>query len=269
MNDAGVFLQTDPIWLAIRAEAEVDARREPLLASFLHASILNHTTLEQALSLSLAHKLGSDTLPAISLREVVDEALLNDASIGAAIRNDLAAVRERDPACDSYLAPLLYFKGFHALEAWRVAHWLWEHDREALAMYLQSRISEVLAVDIHPGATVGTGILMDHATGIVIGETAVIGDNVSMLHGVTLGGTGKDTGDRHPTIGSGVLIGASATVLGPVHIGADAKIAAGSVVLSDVQTGCTVAGVPAVPVAGPCVEQDSPAFEMDHNITES
>jgi len=154
MNDAGVFLHTDSIWMAIRSEAEVHAKREPLLASFLHASVLNHTTLEQALSLNLAHKLGSDTLPAISLREVVDEALSSDPAIGNAIRADLAAVRDRDPACDNYLSPLLYFKGFNALEAWRVAHWLWEHDREALALYLQSRISEVLAVDIHPGATV-------------------------------------------------------------------------------------------------------------------
>lgn len=269
MNDSGINIQADPIWNEIRIEAEADASREPLLASFLHASVLNHSTLEQALSLSLAHKLGSNTLPAISLREVIDEALRSDPKIGTAIRADLAAVRERDPACHRYITPLLYYKGFNALESWRIAHWLWQHEREALALYLQSRISEVLQVDIHPGATIGNGLMMDHATGVVIGETAVIDENVSMLHGVTLGGTGKHTGDRHPRISSGVLIGASATVLGPVCVGEDAKIAAGSVVLDDVAPGCTVAGVPAVPVAGPCVDQSSPSFDMDHQLSDS
>jgi serine O-acetyltransferase len=253
----------DPIWIEIRRETLTEVEREPLLASFLHAVILKHDTLEQALSLHLAHKLGTPTLSEIFLREIIDEALSAEPSIGFAIRADLRAVRERDPACDRYSLPLLYFKGFHALQTYRVAHYLWQVNRRELALFLQNRVSEVFAVDIHPAARIGSGILIDHATGLVIGETAVVGDNVSMLHEVTLGGTGKESGDRHPKVRSGVLIGAGAKILGNVEIGEGAKIGAGSVVLNDVPPHCTVAGVPAEPV-GPCSGQ--PALDMDHRL---
>jgi len=257
---------TDTIWTTIREEAEADARSEPLLASFLHASILKHQSLERAVSLNLAQSLSSETLPAIHLREVIDDALISNPGIVNALRADLAAVRDRDPACDKLTIPLLYYKGFLAVQCHRISHWLWQSDRRALALFLQSQISQTFDVDIHPAATIGEGIMIDHATGVVIGETTVIGNDVSMLHGVTLGGTGKSTGIRHPRIGNGVLIGASATVLGHVAIGDRAKIAAGSVVLKDVVPGCTVAGVPAVPVAGECV--NAPALEMDHQLHE-
>lgn len=258
-------VRADPIWTQIRAEAAADAELEPLLASFLHATILNHDTLEGALSMQLADKLGSTTLPPIMLREIIELAFANDPRIGQSVRADLNAVSDRDPACDQLSMPLLYFKGFHAIQAYRVANWLWRNDRRPLALFLQNRMNTVFAFDAHPAARIGQGIMVDHATGVVIGETAVIGDNVSMLHGVTLGGTGKTTGDRHPKIGNGVLIGAAATVLGNVRIGENAKIGAGSVVLKDVPDGCTVAGVPAVPIGGPCFES-RPALEMDHHI---
>jgi len=272
MNKAHEFRQPEPpaavdsLWLRIREEAELDARTEPLLASYLHASILKHQSLERAVSLNLAQRLASETLPAIHLREVIDEALRNSPAIVNALRADLAAVRDRDPACDKLTTPLLYYKGFQAVQSHRVGHWLWKSDRQALALFLQSQISQTFDVDIHPAASIGEGLMIDHATGVVIGETAVIGNDVSMLHGVTLGGTGKSVGERHPKIGNGVLIGASATVLGNVEIGDRAKIAAGSVVLKDVVAGCTVAGVPAVPVAGTCVE--APSLEMDHQLHE-
>ncbi len=255
----------DSIWETIRAEVTEDTKKEPMLASFLYAVVLNHKSLEDALSFHLASKLGSGTLPEATFRDLIDEAFANDASIGEALRADIVAVRTRDPACRTYSAPLLYFKGFHAVQAHRAAHYYWQHDREPLALFMQSRISEVFSVDIHPAARVGRGILMDHASGIVIGETAAIGDNVSMLHHVTLGGTGKATGDRHPKIGNGVLISVGASILGNVHVGEGAKIAAHAVVLSDVPPHSTFAGVPARMVGRPAAEQ--PALEMDHRIT--
>lgn len=268
MNHAHEFQDThnDLLWQTIRKEAESDAQTEPLLASFLHANLLKHPSLEQALSLNLAQRLSSETLPAIHLREVIDEVLNSNPEIGVALRADLAAVRDRDPACKKLTTPLLYYKGFHAVQSHRISHWLWQNERSALALFLQSQISMTFGVDIHPAATLGQGLMIDHATGVVMGETTRIGNNVSMLHGVTLGGTGKVTGDRHPNIGDGVLIGASATVLGNVTIGERAKIAAGSVVLKDVPAGCTVAGVPAVPVGGTCIE--APSLEMDHQLHE-
>jgi len=257
--------QTDgQIWQTIRQEAEEEVRSEPLLASSMHAAILKHDTLEQALSFNLATKLGCQTLPAILLRELFDEALQEDPQIRSAIRADLWAVRERDPACHRFLTPLLYFKGYNAVQSYRVGHWLWQHKRRSLALFLQSRVSEALAVDIHPAAKIGIGIMVDHATGLVIGETAIVGDNVSMLHAVTLGGTGKQSGQRHPTVGSGVLIGAGAKVLGDVHIGKGAKIGSGSVVLNDIPAHCTATGVPAKVVGKPCVAQ--PALDMDHHL---
>ena len=258
--------RVDPIWDAIRQEVEQKIQLEPLLASFLQAAVLAHGTLEQSLSLHLAHKLGAPPLTEVFLRDVIDDSMAADASIGASIRADLQAFRERDPACARYSVPLLYFKGFHALEAHRIGHFLWHQGRSELALYLQSRVSEVFAVDIHPAAEIGSGILLDHATGLVIGETAVVEDHVSLLHEVTLGGTGKETGDRHPKVRSGVLIGAGAKILGNVEIGEGAKVAAGSMVLNDVPAHCTVAGVPAQPV-GECKESQ-PALEMNQGLGE-
>jgi serine O-acetyltransferase len=254
----------DPIWQRIRAEAAEDAAREPVLASFLHAVVLNHRRLEDALSFLLASKLGSANVSALTLRDLIDETFAAAPALGVAIRADLEAVVTRDPACRGYSVPLLYFKGFHAIQAYRVAHHCWTTARQALALYLQSRISEAFAVDIHPGARIGKGILFDHATSIVIGETSVIEDDFSMLHEVTLGGTGKAGGDRHPKIGRGVLIGAGAKVLGNVQIGEGAKIGAGSVVLTDVPPHTTVAGVPAKPVGYPA--HALPALEMDQGL---
>lgn len=254
----------DPLWQSIREEVEAAAAREPVLASFLHATILNHKTLEDALAFQLAAKLESPVLPAMLIRELIAESMDADRNIGRAMRADIRAVRERDPAAKTYSEPFLYFKGFHALQAYRVAHWLWREGRSSLALYLQSRTSEVFGVDFHPAAVIGKGILIDHATSVVVGETAVIEDNVSLLHEVTLGGTGKDTGDRHPKVRRGVLLGAGAKLLGNVEIGEGAKVGAGSVVLEDVPPHCTVVGVPAV-VVGDCCD-DEPALQMDHRI---
>ena len=251
----------DQIWKTVYDEAQAEAGREPMLASFLHETIMNHTCFEDALSYQLAGKLGSPTIGAMSIREVIQEAQSSDPVVNRAARADIQAVRERDPACKSFFIPFLYFKGFHALQSYRIAHWLWQEGRKALALYLQSRISEIFAVDVHPAAQIGQGILIDHATGLVIGETAVVEDNVSMLHGVTLGGTGKKTGDRHPKIGRGVLIGAGSIILGNVEVGEGAMIGAGSVVLHPVPPHCTAAGVPAKIVGRTKVAQ--PALEMD------
>ena len=252
------------IWSRIREEVQRDAAREPMLASFLNTVVLSHPRLEDALSFILAQKLGSPTVSALTLRDLVDAALRADPAIVTAVRADLQAVVSRDPACRGYSVPLLYFKGFHALQAYRVAHHYWTTDRMALALYLQSRISEVFAVDIHPGARIGKGILFDHATSVVIGETAVVEDDFSMLHEVTLGGTGKAGGDRHPKIRRGVMIGAGAKVLGNIVIGEGAKIGAGSVVLHDVPPHCTVAGVPARQIGYPA--HALPALEMDQSL---
>ncbi len=260
--------QSDPIWTQIRKEVKKQAEQEPLLASFLHTTVLKHKSLEDTLSLHLAHKLDNATLPGILLREIIDEALSTDPAIGKAIRSDLTAFCERDPACDRYSLPLLYLKGFMGLQTYRIAHWLWQQNRTELALYLQGRVSEVFGIDIHPAARIGRGIMIDHGTSVVIGETAVVADNVSMLHEVTLGGTGKDTGDRHPKVMCGVLLGAGAKVLGNVTIGEGAMIGAGSVVLTDVPAHRTYAGIPAKPV-GDALDADDgnlPAFDMDHSL---
>ena len=251
----------DEVWNRIRTEVTADAQSEPALTSFLHTNVLAHDRLEDALSFILAHKLGSETITALSVRELISRAFQDDRGIGVAVREDLRAVLSRDPACRGYSVPLLFFKGFQAIQAYRVAHYYWNHDRPVLALYLQSRISEVFAVDIHPGARIGKGIMFDHATSVVIGETAVIGDDFSMLHEVTLGGTGKVGGDRHPKIGKGVMIGAGAKVLGNILVGEGARIGAGSVVLEDVPPFTTVAGIPARPVRYP--GHALPALEDD------
>jgi serine O-acetyltransferase len=261
-----VFEASGGVWSQLRVEAMQAAAEEPLLASYLHASILHHDKIEDALSYHLAQKLGHGDLPALQLREVIREAYTSDPSLAAAAARDMRVVRERDPACRTYLQPFLFFKGYGGLQAYRIAHWLWTQERHILAYHLQSRISELFAVDIHPNAKIGAGVFIDHAHGIVIGETAVVDDDVSMLHSVTLGGTGKVGGDRHPKIKRGVMIGAGAKVLGNITVGEDARIAAGSVVLSDVAARCTVAGVPAKPVGGPCCEGTKPAEVMDQRI---
>ena len=254
----------DSIWESVRREAMRDSECEPMLAGFLHQTVLKHRSFEDALSFHLAGKLESPTIPAASFMALISEAIHSDPRIGEAFRADIQAVRDRDPACRGYCQPFLYFKGFHALQSYRVAHWLWKKGREGLDLYLQSSIAEVFSVDIHPAARVGCGILMDHATGIVIGETAEVEDNVSILHEVTLGGTGKEEGDRHPKIRAGVLISTGAKILGNVEVGEGAKVGAGSVVLEDVPPHSTVAGVPAKVVGHPRVPK--PSLEMDHSL---
>jgi serine O-acetyltransferase len=254
----------DPVWSRIREAAQAAAAAEPVLAGTLHATILSQSRFEGALSYHLARLVGTTEVPAALIRQTFDEALNSDRTIGLAARADIMAVAERDPACTSHLDPLLWFKGYHALQTYRVGHWLWKQGRQALAHYLQSRASALFGLDIHPAAVIGKGIFLDHGTGIVIGETAVVEDGVSMLHGVTLGGTGKERGDRHPKVRRGVLLGAGAKVLGNIEIGACAKIAAGSVVLEAVPAGCTAAGVPARIIG--CVDVPEPALEMDQRI---
>ncbi len=250
----------DPAWDRIVDEAKSSLIREPLLSSLVHSSILHHRSLEQALSYRVAHKLSTVEMPEQMLREISDEAM-QDGEISSCARADLVAVTERDPACNRFIQPLLFFKGFQAIQAYRVGHWLWRAGRKDMAYYFQSRISEVFSLDIHPAALIGRGIMIDHAHSIVIGETAVVGNNVSMLHSVTLGGTGKQDDDRHPKIGDGVLIGAGAKILGNIKVGHCSRIAAGSVVLHDIPPCKTVAGVPAkiVGTAG-C---DQPSVSMD------
>lgn len=253
----------DEIWEQIRAEAAEDAAAEPAMAGYLHTCVLRHDNLEHALSHVLASKLGSAAVSELTLCDLIADAFGNP-EIGVAVRADLRAVVTRDPACRGYSAPLLHFKGFHAIQAYRVAHEYWTRGREPLALYLQSRISEVFAVDIHPAARLGKGMMFDHATSVVIGATAVVDDDFSMLHEVTLGGTGKQGGDRHPKIRRGVMIGAGAKVLGNIVVGEGAKIGAGSVVLEDVPAHTTVAGVPARPISFP--EHSFPALEMDQSL---
>ena len=255
-----IKLSTDQTWPRMRVEAATAAAQEPALASFLHATILNHTTFEGALSYRLAEKLSDAEMNAMLWREVCSSAYADDRHIVDAAIADILAVYARDPACFEYVQPFLYFKGYLSLQAQRVAHWLWRNDRRPLALYLQSRMSELFQVDIHPATVIGKGVFIDHATGVVIGETAVIEDDVSILQNVTLGGTGKEVGDRHPKIRRGALISVGAKVLGNIEIGESAKVGAGSVVLKSVPPHCTVAGVPAVPIGKCC--QD-PAESMD------
>jgi serine O-acetyltransferase len=267
MSDTKPKLSTiDPVWSRVCDEAVEMIRTEPLLGALVHSGLLHHSTMERALAYRFSLKLASGEMSEQILREMADEAYASDPDLGQAARADLMAVFDRDPACHRYLQPLLFFKGYQAVQAYRVGHWLWQQGRRDLAYFVQMRVSEAFGVDIHPAAKVGRGIMIDHAHSIVIGETAVVGDNVSMLHSVTLGGTGKEDGDRHPKIGDGVLIGAGAKVLGNISIGHCSRIAAGSVVLEDVPPCKTVAGVPAriVGEAG-CAQ---PAVSMDHRFSE-
>ena len=252
------------IWAAMRSEAAAKAAEEPILGSYFHATILNHGSFRAALSFRLASKLDNPMLPTMLIRDVIDEAMADDAGILDSAMVDITAIRARDPACPDISTPFLFFKGFHALQAHRIAHWLWARGRHTLALFFQSQISVGLGVDIHPAARLGRGILVDHATAIVIGETAVVEDDVSILHAVTLGGSGKEGGDRHPKVRRGVLLGAGCSVIGNIEIGAGAKVGAGSVVLEDVPAHITVAGVPARPVGTP--RDETPAFGMDHSL---
>lgn len=254
----------DPIWTEVRAEAERTMAAEPALASFVYASVLSHERLEAAIAYRVAQRLSAFDLDSSLIRHAFDDVLQSSVDLSAVFRADLAAVRDRDPACTRYIEPLLYFKGFHALVTHRFAHALWHSGRRDLALYLQSQASRVMAVDIHPAARFGQGIMLDHATGFVVGETAVVGDNCSFLHGVTLGGSGKESGDRHPKIGDNVLIGAGASVLGNIRVGNCSLIAAGSVVLNEVPPMTTVAGVPAR-IVGPAACPE-PARAMQQGL---
>jgi len=237
--------KVDPVWSRLRNEAEDVVRREPQLASFIYSSILHHDTLEQAVVHRIAERLDHADVSAELIRQAYADALDDQPALGEIFRADIVAVLDRDPAAHRVLEPVLYFKGFHAIQTHRLAHWLWTKGRKDFAYYLQSRSSAVFQTDINPNAPIGRGIFLDHATGLVVGETAVIEDDVSILQDVTLGGTGKETGDRHPKIRRGVLIGAGAKILGNIEIGHCARIAAGSVVLKSVPRNTTVAGVPA------------------------
>jgi len=256
--------ELDPVWSRITREAEAAVVDEPLLGGLVHGCILHHGSLEAALAYRMAQKLASGDMSEQLIREIADDAYCADPTLGAAARADIVAVFDRDPACHRFLQPLLYFKGFQAIQAFRVGHHLWKAGRTDLAYFVQMRVSEMFGIDIHPAARIGQGIMIDHAHSIVIGETAVVGDNVSMLHSVTLGGTGKEDDDRHPKIEDGVLIGAGAKVLGNIIVGKCSRIAAGSVVLEPVPPCKTVAGVPAriVGEAG-C---DQPAMSMDQIV---
>ena len=268
--DSGLPRPSDPpaseaeLWQTLRAEAVGAAADEPMLRGFIDLAVLGHAGFAPALGALLSAKLADRFVAADGLTRIADDAFSNDPEILAAALADLAATRSRDPAARSYLALFLYRKGFHALQWHRVAHWLWGRDRRELAYFLQSRVSEVFAVDIHPAVPVGRGVFIDHGTGLVVGETAVIGDDVSILQDVTLGGTGKEAGDRHPKVREGVLLASGAKVLGNIEIGARAKVGAGSVVLKNVPPCATVAGVPAR-IVGWCSDE-VPALAMDQSF---
>jgi serine O-acetyltransferase len=259
---AGALDKVDPVWGRIRGEAEEIVRREPELATLIYSTILHHDSLEAAVVHRVAARLDSSEVSAEMIRQAYADALEAEPEMGEAFRADIVATVDRDPATNRFLEPVLYFKGFHAIQTHRLAHWLWKRGRKDFAYYLQSRSSAVFQTDINPAVSIGRGIFLDHATGLVVGETAVIEDDVSMLQEVTLGGTGKEAGDRHPKIRRGVLIGAGAKILGNIEIGHCARIAAGSVVLKSVPHNTTVAGVPARVIGqARCLE---PSRTMDH-----
>ncbi len=263
---AGNLQPIDPIWDSVREEAREAVERDPLLAAFLYSTILNHESLEDAVIHRVAERLDHPDVGADLIRQTFTLMVRENPDWSSVVRVDIQAYYDRDPACDRFIMPVLYFKGFHAIQTHRLAHWLWQQGRRDFAFYLQSRSSAVFQTDINPAAHIGKGVFLDHATGLVVGETAAIGDNVSILQDVTLGGTGKAGGDRHPKIRHGVLLGAGAKVLGNIEIGHCSKVAAGSVVLQSVPHNKTVAGVPAriVGEAG-C---DEPSRAMDQLLGE-
>lgn len=253
-----------PIWTKLDEEARLSVQTEPLLASYVYACILNHGSLGSALSFILANKLSDEVMPAIAVRELFEAAYKESPEMIDNAISDMQAVFDRDAATNSYLPILLFLKGYQSIQVHRLAHFLWNKGRKTLALFMQSRNSEVFGVDIHPACIMGKGIMFDHATGIVIGETTVIEDDVSIMQSVTLGGTGNETGDRHPKIRSGVMISTGAKVLGNIEIGIGAKVGAGSVVLEDVEPHTTVVGVPAHRVGKPC--SDNPARTMNQSV---
>lgn len=256
----------DPVWQAVCREARTIVENEPVLGTFLYSTILNQSGLEAAVAHRIAERLHNREVSGDIIQRSFEEMHRSDPDWSDVLRSDIAAVYDRDPACDRLIEPILYFKGFHAIQTHRLAHWAWNQGRKDFALYLQSRSSQVFQTDINPQARIGRGLFLDHATGLVIGATCVIGNDVSILQGVTLGGTGKETGDRHPKIDDGVLIGAGATVLGNIRIGKCSRVAAGSMVIKEVEGNVTVAGVPArvVGVAG-CAE---PSRTMDQILAE-
>jgi serine O-acetyltransferase len=253
--------KSDAMWAHMRQEAEDALRLDPSLAPLMIGELLNRRSLEEAVIHRVSGRLGDSAMDAAAIADAFLAALASEPTIGEAFRADVAACVERDPACQRLIEPLLYFKGYHAIQASRLAHALWRAGKRDFAFYIQSRTSDALAADIHPAARFGKGIFLDHATGFVVGETAVVEDDVSILHGVTLGGTGKVAGDRHPKIRRGVMIGADSKILGNIEIGACARIAAGSVVLQAVPANSIVAGVPAKVVGVETSAQ--PARDMD------
>lgn len=252
------------VWQLIRQETKKRMVAEPVLASFFHSTILEHNSFSSAIADQLSNDLSNIFVQPMMIRKVIKEAINSSTEILEATVSDLNAVKDRDPSCKYFSEPLLFFKGFKALQSHRVASWLWSEERQTLAHFIQSRSSEVYGIDIHPAAKIGKGVMIDHGSGVVIGETAVIEDNVSIFQGVTLGGTGKETGDRHPKVREGALLSASSTILGNVEIGKNAKVAAGSVVLADVREHTTVAGIPAKEVGE--ANTDMPAYDVDHSI---
>lgn len=253
------------LWAELRAEAEAVLVEEPLYAGIIQATILDQRSLAQAFAYRLAHRLGDGDLARLSMRDLCLSAFEADPHAGANAARDLIAIRERDPTCRRYLDPFLFYKGLAALEAYRVAHWLWHQGRATLSLHVQSRISEVFGCDIHPAARIGSGVFIDHATGVVIGETTVVADDVSILQSVTLGGNGKESGDRHPKVERGVLLSVGAKVLGNIRVGEGAKVAAAAVVLHDVPPHTTVAGVPAR-VVSRLAAGEEPARTMDQSF---
>jgi serine O-acetyltransferase len=239
------LLASEKVWAQIQREVQDNVSGDPFLARFARHIVLDSQNMAQGLARLLSHQQIDTLVGTAELAALYEAAFLSDPAILESVAADMDAVVERDPAVDVYYIAFLYFKGFHALQNHRAAHWLWENGRQEAALFLQNRASILYGVDIHPAAQIGKGIMIDHATGLVIGETAVVEDNVSLLHGVTLGGTGKERGDRHPKIREGVMIGASATLLGNVEVGKGARIAAGSVVVKDVPENATAVGVPA------------------------
>ena len=260
------MLDAESFWKTLKQEAHTVVEKEPLLASYVHACVLTHHNFESCLSFILSNKMTDEVMPALAIREVFDEAFLLRPDIVDAAITDVQAVFDRDPAVHSYLTVLIHFKGFQSIQVHRLAHYLWEKNRNDFALFIQSRNSEVFGVDIHPAAKIGKGVMFDHATGIVVGETTVVEDNVSILQSVTLGGTGNESGDRHPKIRKGVMIGSGAKILGNIEIGQGSKVGAGSVVLGDVPAHVTVVGVPAKIVGRPCCE--SPCETMQQNVLE-
>jgi serine O-acetyltransferase len=260
----GTSQRVELLWRDMRIRAEEIAAAEPGLLALLKEVILDQECLSSALGIRLARKLARQDSPIENLVPLLAGLLKDNPALVESASDDLEAILERDPACNSILEPLMYYKGFFAVTTYRIANHLWHDSRRAMALYLQSLASEVFGVDIHPAASIGSGILLDHATSFVVGETAVIEDNVSILHEVTLGGTGNEVGARHPIVRSGVLIGAGAKILGPVEIGQGAKIGAGSVVLGDVPPHTTVAGVPAEIVGAS--REESPALAMNQSF---